>query len=135
MKTATTKEQEIKALKALVEMSGYFAEFFGKDIDQMIKNIQADYPIQMCTHFNERAENMQSYYEEADRVRKNKDFDMCCTMLQIYKDTGDDRAYDIVVKHIGRLATIELICDMGYEPSTSDIDFLLTRAKRNQLNI
>lgn len=48
----TGKEQEIKALTKLVEMNGYFAEYFKKDLDVMVDNIKKDFPIELGANFN-----------------------------------------------------------------------------------
>lgn len=52
----TTRIKEIAAIKALVEMNGYFADYFKNDLDTMAENIKNDFPIEYGTSFNNAAE-------------------------------------------------------------------------------
>lgn len=45
----TTKEKEINALKVLIGMDGYFAEYFKNDLEKMCENIKNDFPIEVGT--------------------------------------------------------------------------------------
>jgi hypothetical protein len=64
MKTITTKEKEIDALKALIEMDGYFAEYFKDDFEQMSENIRNDFPIEINTKINGTVEYLQQRNDE-----------------------------------------------------------------------
>lgn len=44
-----SKQEEIALLEKLGNGNGYFAEYFGKDIDQMVSNIRNDFPIETST--------------------------------------------------------------------------------------
>ena len=44
-----SKQEEINLLEKLVGGNGYFSEYFGKDLDQMVSNIRNDFPIDMGT--------------------------------------------------------------------------------------
>lgn len=44
-----SKQEEINLLEKLVNGNGYFAEYFGRDLDQMVSNIRNDFPIDMGT--------------------------------------------------------------------------------------
>ncbi|MDR1155835.1 MAG: hypothetical protein LBL04_14105 [Bacteroidales bacterium] len=48
-----TKEKEIAAIKALIDMGGYFAECFESDFEKMAENILNDYAIEMGTRLDE----------------------------------------------------------------------------------
>lgn len=49
-----SKQEEIAILTSLGEAGGYFADFFGKEeIEQMKQNIQNDFPIEFETKFSE----------------------------------------------------------------------------------
>lgn len=47
------KETEINHLRALQHGDTYFAQFFKNDVDQMVQNIQNDFPIEFGCKFCE----------------------------------------------------------------------------------
>ena len=97
-----TKEQEISALKALVKMDGYFAEYFGSDLDQMVQNIRNDHPIELNTQFNAKAENLQELHNEATAKHKEEIIDLCDTLLCVHAETGNARLYERAVEKLGQ---------------------------------
>ena len=56
--TSASKATEIALVRKLVEIGGYFAEFFGADLDKMVENIRNDFPIETGTRFHDAIEKV-----------------------------------------------------------------------------
>ncbi len=64
-----TKEKEIKLLEELVAGDNYFAEYFKKDLEQMVSNIRNDFPIEHGTLFSMDGENQRQINEHLTFIR------------------------------------------------------------------
>jgi hypothetical protein len=115
MKTSVySKEAEIKALRELIKMGGYFAECFGDDIEQIVANIGNDHPFV----FNTAMENM--FYESQKHLR-----DLCDRMLTIYESTGDSALRAAVGEEMGEKRLIMRKHALGFVLTKEEIDFLI----------
>jgi hypothetical protein len=126
MKTAT-REQEIKALKALVELNGYLADHFGKDLEKMIGNIRNDFPIETGTKFNDRAEALEERIRDDAQSCREIIAEMCGTMLVSHEKTGDALLYDQACEKLGMKELIALKRSLGLHVTESEIDYLLKK--------
>ena len=120
-----TKEKEINALKALVEMDGYFAEYFKGDIDTMIMNIKNDHPIDLGMKFNDTIEYFQKRNDETVEKHALEILDLCDTLLCVCEETGNERLYERAVEKLGRKNVIARKRIIGLNITNSEIDFLL----------
>ena len=119
------KADEIKALKALVEMDGYFAEYFKKDLDKMIENIKNDHPIEMGTQFNASAEYFQSRCDELVKKHALEILELCDTLLFVHKDIGDTRLYEHAEAKIGKRNVITRKRFLGINVTNEEVDYLI----------
>lgn len=118
----TTKQQEIKALTDLCNNDTYFAQFFAKDLDTMIQNIQNDYPIEMGTCFYQKVEKI-------EELSKEKIKSLCETMLcvQAYGNVNDKSLEERVIKEYGQTETIQFKHSLGIQLSREEIDYLISK--------
>jgi tellurite resistance protein len=125
----TTKEQEIQALKALVAMNGYFADFFKGDLDRMVDNIAKDFPIELETGFNHAAECMREQLESAKRAHNAEMLEMADAMLTAPAhgtlEQAEKALYACVASKLGALATIRRKRAHGLKVSTEEVGSLL----------
>ncbi|MDR0618309.1 MAG: hypothetical protein LBG17_00225 [Bacteroidales bacterium] len=121
MKTKT-KEEEIAAIKSLIEMDGYFAECFRGDFEKMAENIRKDFPIEMGTHLDTHSELIKKHNKEIE--------DLCGGLLCLYEKLGDIRIYECVVSQLGRKGAITLKRALRLKITDSEIDFLIEAAKQ-----
>jgi glutathionylspermidine synthase len=121
----TTKEKEINTLKALVAMGGYFAEYFGRDLDTMVGNIKNDFPIEVGTQFNAVAERAKERANGLDKKHAEEIFGLCSTMLCVHAETGNARLYECAVEKIGRKNVIACKRSLGLDVTGEEVDFLL----------
>lgn len=126
MKEVVTKAQEIKAIEALIEMDGYFAGFFKKDLGQMIENIKNDFPIELDTCFNSAADNEVQKNKELKRQHKEKVYDLCSTLLCAYAETGNERLYEKALQELGINNLIKLKKTIGLKLSDKETDYLIS---------
>jgi hypothetical protein len=122
----TTKEKEINALKALVEMDGYFAEYFKGDIEKMCENIKSDFPIEMGTKINNTVEYMQQRNDETVKKHALEILDLCDTLLCVHSGKSDnERLYERAVEKLGQKNVIARKRIIGLDVTCQEIDFLL----------
>lgn len=121
----TTKEKEIKALKALIEMDGYFAEYFKGDLEKMCENIKNDFPIEMGTRINNTVEYMQQRNDETVKKHTLEILDLCDTLLVVHAETGNERLYERAVEKLGQKNVIARKRIIGLDVTGQEIDFLL----------
>lgn len=119
-----SKEKEINLLRELVKLDGYFAEFFGKDLDQMIQNIQHDYPIELDTNFNKAAELQELKGREQAVQHKQKCYSLFDTMLVVADETGNRRLKERVIEEIGLSEVVKQKRLIGLEWDAEDKDYL-----------
>lgn len=121
----TTKEKEIETLKELVAMDGYFADYFGKDIDQMIRNINNDFPIEIGTEFNSATENKELENKELRKQHRIKISDICKKILCAYAETKCECLYELANQELGLSRVIKLKRVLGLDLSRGEIDYLI----------
>jgi|GEM_PF-631015 len=121
----TTKEKEINALKALVKMDGYFAEYFKGDLEVMIKNINNDFPIEMGIKSTNTIEYFQKRNDEMVEKHVLEILDLCDTLLCIHEETGNERLYERAIEKLGRKNVIARKRILGLAVTSDEIDFLL----------
>lgn len=123
----TSKEDEINALITLVEMGGYFADFFKCDLDMMIRNIQKDFPIEFETKFHFTEEQWQQSKRELMNAQRLKIIDLCDTMLRVHAETGNEKLYERAVKEMSLNFVIARKRQIGLELDNKDIDYLISQ--------
>lgn len=123
----SAKEQEIKAIQALIEMNGYFAEFFKKDSDQMIENIKSDFPIEYDTHFHHGVDEEKQKNKELKKQHEDKVDDLCGTLLCAYEETKNERLYEKALEELGIDNLIKLKRCMGLSLTSKEIDYLVAK--------
>ena len=123
----TSQEKEIKALSELIEMNGYFAEYFKRDAETMIENIRNDFPIEMCTSFHTPEEEYQQSKRELVKAHRNEIIDLCDTLLCVNAETGNERLYERAVEKLGLNFVIARKRQLGLELTCSEIDYLISQ--------
>lgn len=123
----TSKEKEIKALTELVEMDGYFSEYFKNDLETMIGNIRNDFPIELDAKFHITEEQRQQSERESKTAHRNEIIDLCDTLLCINSETGNERAYDRAVEKLGLNFVIARKRQIGLELTSKEIDYLISQ--------
>jgi hypothetical protein len=112
-------------MKELVEMGGYFAEYFGGDLEKMCENIKNDFPIELGTYFNGKVDYFQQRNEETVKNHALEILDLCDTLLCVHADTNCERLYECAVEKIGRKNGIARKNVLGLPITKSEIDYLL----------
>lgn len=123
----TGKEQEIKALTKLVEMNGYFADYFKKDLDVMVDNIKKDFPIELGANFNLTREQQEQRERELKKDFYKEIIDLCDTLLCVNAETGNERAYERAVQKLGRRSVISRKRQLGLDITGEEIDYLISK--------
>jgi predicted deacetylase len=127
------KGQEMKAIRHLVEMDGYFAEYFKCDLEKMIENIKNDYPIEMDTKIANTIEYFQKRGDDLVIKHTNEIIDLVDTLLCVHEETGNARLYERAVEKIGRVNVIKRKHVIGLKITCNEIDFLLKNVSLNAL--
>lgn len=125
----TTRIQEIAAIKALIEMDGYFAEYFKCDLDTMLENIKNDFPIEMGTKFNEAAAKGARKIKELTKKHEDKLNSLYETMLCVGAETGNERLYERVNQEIGLNKLIKLKRLLGLDLTCQEINYMVSQLK------
>jgi uncharacterized small protein (DUF1192 family) len=128
-KKVFTKQDEIKALRALVEMDGYFADAFGEDIETIVSNIKNDFAFEASTKLDTRIGSLTDEIRELKAGHAKKISDICEDLLYVYAQTDDDRLYDIVLRQLGRKGLIMKKRTMGIALNEKEIDYLISNIK------
>lgn len=121
-----TKEKEINAIKTLIGMDGYFAEYFKGDLDIMLENIKNDHPIELGMKFNDTIEYLQQRNDETVKKHTIEILDLCDTLLCVHEETGNERLYERAVEKIGQKNVIARKRILGLNITNPEIDFLIT---------
>lgn len=133
-----TKEKEIKLLEELVAGDNYFAEYFKKDLEQMVSNIRNDFPIEHGTLFSMDGENQRQINEHLkaahrDEVANLKEAheDDVHTILAASLEFANnfERLEEEAIKWIGRNEVIRMKRGLSIELSSADIDYLISNLK------
>ena len=119
------KEKEIKIIKDLCEMDGYFAEHFKEDLNKMIENIKNDHPIDLGTKATCIMWDLEKKLEKTIKDHTCEILALCTTMLLAHIESGNERLYVTVVEKIGLKETIALKRALGLNVTNDEIDYLL----------
>ncbi len=120
-----TREQEIATLQSL-NRDTYFAQYFGQDIDQMCRNIDNDFPIEMGCRFNEKAEEARSLKAELKETKETT----VRKIIEYANPACDNELYHYCESLTSRLFVIETKRKAGLPLFQEEIDFLLRAAKQ-----
>jgi hypothetical protein len=124
-----SKQDEIKAIKALVEMDGYFADAFGEDLETIIDNINKDYAFEASTKLDCTITKLKENERELKQIHANEIAGICDDLLYIYTKTGDEQLYDIVLDRLGQKGMILRKRAMGIALSEKEIDYMISNIK------
>jgi hypothetical protein len=124
-----SKQVEIKDIKALVEMDGYFADAFGEDLEKMIENINNDYALEAGTKLDRTITKLKENERELKQIHANEISGICGDLLYIYAKTGDEQLYDIVLDKLGQKGVILKKRTMGIALNEKEIDYLISNIK------
>ena len=124
------KETEINHLRALQHGDTYFAQFFKNDVDQMVQNIQNDFPIELGCKFFEKAQALQRTLADYKEKRAQDKFDMA---VSIYREL-DDSVPDSLKKAIqdSPIRVIEAKIAADVPPTKEEVEYLIKEAKANR---
>jgi hypothetical protein len=124
-----TKQDEIKALRALVKMGGYFADAFGDDIELIVDNINKDFAFEASTRLDVTISELRERERELQFEHANEISDICGDLLCIYAKTGANRLYDIAVDKLGQRGVILKKRAMGIALSEKEIEWMILQIK------
>lgn len=130
---AMKKQDEIQILQSLKghgKGETYFGDYFkDDDIDQMCENIKNDYPIELDTNFNKKAEVMEKRLVE-ERKRADEDMMSFIGEILIHINNGDtDLIYDTIKDKIGIGGILHCKHEKGINFSQEEIDWMFNKAK------
>jgi hypothetical protein len=118
----TTKEDEIRAIRELVAMNGYFADAFSADIDKIEDNIKKDFPL-----LSGVSTNHELALQHKAREKEGIIFQLCGELLDLSYEIKSDPEYfeKIVISKIGRLETIKLKEKRNLHLTRDDVAYLI----------
>lgn len=125
----TARIKEIAAIKALVEMNGYFADYFKNDLDTMAENIKNDFPIECGTSFNNAAEMETQKNKNLKKRHEENMYSLYETMLCVASETGNERLYERVNQEIGLNNLIKMKRVLGLDLTCKEIDYMVSQLK------
>ena len=114
----TIKENEIKAIRNLIEMDGYFADCFRNDFETMANNIRNDFPIELGT-------SIQSKIDEL----KAKNLELCKMMIKEADYYNSNAMHNMVYNELGQNQLIRIKREMSIPLSDAEIDYLIDNLK------
>ena len=125
------KQDEIQILQSLKghgRGDTYFGQFFkDEDIDKMCENIKNDYPIEMETMFNDKAEIMEN---RIVKERKESDEQLLRLAAEILNHINDPmKIYTAIKNVIGLPNILKAKYDNKVDFTKEEIDFLYQKAK------
>lgn len=125
------KQDEIQILQSLKghgQGDTYFGQFFkDEDIDKMCENIKNDYPIEMETMFNDKAEIMEN---RIVKERKESDEQLLRLAAEILNHTNDPmKIYAAIKNVIGLPNILKAKHDNKVDFTKEEIEFLYKKAK------
>lgn len=125
------KQDEIQILQSLKghgRGDTYFGQFFkDEDIDKMCENIKNDYPFEMETMFNDKAEIMEN---RIVKERKESDEQLLRLAAEILNHINDPmKIYAAIKDVIGLPNILKAKYDNKLDFTKEEIDFLYKKAK------
>ncbi len=125
------KQDEIQILQSLKghgQGDTYFGQFFkDEDIDKMCENIKNDYPIEMETMFNDKAEIMEN---RIVKERKESNEQLLRLAAEILNHINDPmKIYAAIKDVIGLPNILKAKYDNKLDFTKEEIDFLYKKAK------
>lgn len=125
------KQDEIQILQSLKghgRGDTYFGQFFkDEDIDKMCENIKNDYPIEMETMFNDKAEILEN---RIVKERKESDEQLLRLASEILSHINDPmKIYTAIKNVIGLPNILKAKYDNKVDFTKEEIDFLYKKAK------
>ena len=122
------ERQILQSLKGHGRGDTYFGQFFkDEDIDKMCENIKNDYPIEMETMFNDKAEIMEN---RIVKERKESDEQLLRLAAEILSHIYDPpQIYKAIKDVIGLPNILKVKYDNKMDFTKEEIDFLYKKAK------
>ena len=124
-----TKEEEIKhlmALKGCKRGDTYFNQFFSSDdIEQMVRNIHADFAIEMGCSFAKKTEELEKKLHEEQKAHDQDMLDFVAELLVTEAQGGNP--IKVAMKKIGTDNTIKIKRINKIPLSEEEIDYLVSK--------
>ena len=124
-----TKEEEIKhlmALKGCKRGDTYFNQFFSSDdIEQMVRNIHADFAIEMGCSFAKKAEELEKKLRKEQKAHDQDMLDFVTELLVTEAQGGNP--IKVAMKKIGTDNTIKIKRINKIPLSEEEIDYLVSK--------
>ena len=124
-----TKEEEINhlmALKGCKRGDTYFNQFFSSDdIEQMVRNIKADFPIESGCSFMKKAEELEKKLHEEQKAHDQDMLDFVEEMLITEAQGGN--SLNVAMKKIGMDNTIKIKRKNKIALSEEELDYLVSK--------
>ena len=124
-----TKEEEINhlmALKGCKRGDTYFNQFFSSDdIEQMVRNIHADFAIEMGCSFVKKAEELEKKLHEEQKAHDQDMLDFVEDLL--VTEAANGNPLYIATKKIGMDNTIKIKRKNNIALSEEEIDYLVSK--------
>ena len=124
-----TKEEEIKhlmALKGCKRGDTYFNLFFSSDdIEQMVRNIHADFAIEMGCSFAKKTEELEKKLHEEQKAHDQDMLDFVAELLVTEAQGGNP--IKVAMKKIGTDNTIKIKRINKIPLSEEEIDYLVSK--------
>lgn len=127
------KETEINHLRALQHGDTYFAQFFKNDVDQMVQNIQNDFPIELGCKFCEKAQALQRALADYKEKSAQDKFDMAVSIYRELDDSVPDSLKKAIQDSLGSpIRVIEAKIAADVPPTKEEVEYLIKEAKANR---
>ena len=124
-----TKEEEIKhlmALKGCKRGDTYFNQFFSSDdIEQMVRNIHADFAIEMGCSFTKKSEELEKKLHKEQKAHDQDMLDFVAELLVTEAQGGNP--LKVAMKKIGTDNTIKIKRINKIPLSEEEIDYLVSK--------
>ena len=124
-----TKEEEIKhlmALKGCKRGDTYFNQFFSSDdIEQMVRNIHADFAIEMGCSFAKKAEELEKKLRKEQKAHDQDMLDFVAELLVTEAQGGNP--IKVAMKKIGTDNTIKIKRINKIPLSEEEIDYMVSK--------
>ena len=124
-----TKEEEINhlmALKGCKRGDTYFNQFFSSDdIEQMVRNINADFSIEMGCSFAKKAEELEKKLHKEQKAHDQDMLDFVAELIVTEAKGGNP--LKVAMKKIGTDNTIKIKRANKIPLSEEEIDYLISK--------